>query len=65
MPSLYQLREQRHEYENIEGLHIGYLENGGPTMRQSFRLAELLSPRQLQSYTAVMEVVADSFFTGW
>ena len=39
--------------------------NGGPTVRQSFKLANLALPRQLQSYTIRMGVVTESFFTGW
>ena len=38
--------------------------NGGPIVRQSFNLAELPSPLQLQSYTILMGVVVDSFLTG-
>ena len=38
---------------------------GGSMIRQSFRLIELPCPLQLQSYTILMGVVADSFIMGW
>ena len=38
--------------------------NGGATVRQSFKLAELPSLLQLQLYAILMGVVVDSFFTG-
>ena len=42
--------------------HIS-LRNGGPTIRQSFKLGELFEERELQSNTTLIGVVADSFLT--
>lgn len=39
--------------------HISF-RNGGPSIRQSFKLGELLEDRELQSNTTLIGVVADS-----
>lgn len=38
---------------------------GGPTWRQWFRLGWVADWRQLQSYTILIGVVVESFWTGW